>query len=276
MKASSFFAAAVWLAFASAAAIKELPTQAAESAEPIQRLSKRSVAHFPEPKYFKESRRYPHYDARFSKGFLLTETAQLDAIRVLVQTYLSTFRDLGIQTWLMHGTLLGWWWGKEVMPWDLDADVQVMEADMYFLAAYHNMTIYYYKYGDMKEGRFFQLEINPYFKHREQDDVLNVIDARWIDLQTGLYIDITAARYDPDHKEGKGVLYDKHGHEYRDTYLFPLRDTTFEGVPAKIPYRYKEMLEAEYGRKALTRTKYNNHEFDEKIMKWVSNDNNEL
>jgi hypothetical protein len=101
------------------------------------------------------------------------------------------------------------------MPWDLDADVQVTEADMYYLAAYHNMTIWYYKYGDMKEGKFFQLEINPYFKYRDQDDALNVIDARWIDMETGLFIDITAARYNPDHPKGEGILYDKHGHEYR-------------------------------------------------------------
>jgi hypothetical protein len=101
------------------------------------------------------------------------------------------------------------------MPWDYDADVQVTEADMYFLAAYYNMTIYYYKYGAMEEGRFFQLEVNPYFKHRDQDDQSNVIDGRWIDMQNGLYIDITAARYALDHEEGEGVLYDKYGHEYR-------------------------------------------------------------
>ena len=101
------------------------------------------------------------------------------------------------------------------MPWDLDADVQVTEADMYYLAAYHNMTMYYYKYGDMKEGRFFLLDINPHFNHRGQDDMLNFIDARWIDMGTGLFIDITAARYNPDHEAGEGILYDKYGHEYR-------------------------------------------------------------
>lgn len=101
------------------------------------------------------------------------------------------------------------------MPWDVDADVQVTEADMYYLAAYHNMTTYYYKYGDMKEGRYFQLEINPSFTHREQDDTDNVIDGRWIDMKSGLFIDITAARYNLDHEEGEGILYDKYGHEYR-------------------------------------------------------------
>ncbi|EQL02401.1 mannosylphosphorylation protein [Ophiocordyceps sinensis CO18] len=155
------------------------------------------------------------------------------------------------------------------MPWDLDADVQVTEADMYYLAAYHNMTVYYFKYGRMAKGRYFLLDINPHFKHRETDDTLNLIDARWIDMATGLFIDITAARYHLDHPAGEGVLYDKNGHEYRDTYVFPLRNTTFEGVPVMIPFKYQEMLESEYGEEALTKQKFKGHVFDQEDMQWV-------
>lgn len=103
----------------------------------------------------------------------------------------------------------------KVMPWDMDADVQVTEADMYYLAAYHNMTTYYYRYSNIPKGRSFLLEINPHFEHRETDDKLNVIDARWIDTENGLYIDITAARYALNHEQGEGILYDKNKHEYR-------------------------------------------------------------
>ncbi|KAI1062434.1 hypothetical protein LB506_006340 [Fusarium annulatum] len=194
----------------------------------------------------KLEQKLPTRDAPPPKYFTLEPHLQNAGIKVLMQTYLATFRDLGVQTWLMHGSLLGWWWGKKVMPWDLDADVSVTEADMYFLAAYHNMTIYYYQYDGCPEGCFFQLEINPYHKYRERDDYMNFIDARWIDMQNGLFIDITAARYDPGHEMGDGVMYDKHDHEFKDKYIFPLLDTTFEGVQAKIPYRYKEILASEY------------------------------
>lgn len=44
----------------------------------------------------------------------LNEEHQKAALRVLVQTYLATFRSIGVETWLMHGSLLGWWWGKKV------------------------------------------------------------------------------------------------------------------------------------------------------------------
>jgi phosphorylcholine metabolism protein LicD len=42
----------------------------------------------------------------------------------------------------------------------------------------------------------------------------------------------------------------------KDTYLFPLRKTTFEGVQAKIPYRFKDFLVSEYGAEALVNTDY--------------------
>ncbi|KAF5025665.1 hypothetical protein F66182_2271 [Fusarium sp. NRRL 66182] len=228
MRFSAFYAAALWLTSASALAVPDV------LAKIEQKLPTREP---PPPKYFKPA-------------------AQNAGIKVLMQTYLATFRDLGVQTWLMHGSLLGWWWGKKVMPWDLDADVQVTEADIYFLAAYHNMSIYYYQYEGCPEGRFFQLDVNPYYKHRDRDDTLNVIDARWVDMQTGLFIDITAARYDPGHEMGEGVLYDKHDHEFKDKYVFPLLDTTFEGLPAKIPYRYKEILASEYGKASLSKTEF--------------------
>lgn len=110
------------------------------------------------------------------------------------------------------------------MPWDLDADVQISEADMYYLAAYHNMTTYYYQYNGVPDGRFYLLDVNPYFEHRETDDALNVIDARWVDTQTGLYIDITAARYNVEHPKGEGILYDKNKHEYRVGHPSPIHE----------------------------------------------------
>ncbi|KAK7217998.1 hypothetical protein V2G26_006001 [Clonostachys chloroleuca] len=249
-----------------------ITTGAAMPATPGASIAERAevpgTPDFPEYKYFHESKLNSHYDSRFMK-YQYKEDYQKVLIRGLVQTYLSTFRSLGIQTWLMHGSLLGWWFGRKIMPWDLDADVQITEADMYFLAAYHNMSTYYFENEEIPEGRLFLLEINPHYKLRETKDRQNVIDARWIDTTSGLYIDITAARYAINHEKGEGVLFDKNGHEYRDTYLYPLRDTTFEGVSVKIPYSYKEMLAAEYGEKALTNKFFNDHTYDENQEQWV-------
>lgn len=55
------------------------------------------------------------------------------------------------------------------------------------------------------------LEINPGYVNGSPDDWLNVIDARWIDTETGIFIDITTAR--PKSGE-KGVVQIKDQHQY--------------------------------------------------------------
>ncbi|PBP18804.1 hypothetical protein BUE80_DR010465 [Diplocarpon rosae] len=191
------------------------------------------------------------------------------ALANLVQTYLATLSDIGVETWLMHGSLLGWWWNRKILPWDSDSDMQVSEASMHYLASYYNMSVFHYKTPRIPEGRDYLLEINPHYVNREQTDTLNVIDARWVDTESGLFIDITTARYNTTHPAGEGMLSCKDGHEYRDTYIFPLRDTFFEDTPAKIPFGYKDLLEAEYKQKALTETEYEGHRFDEEKLEWV-------
>jgi hypothetical protein len=103
----------------------------------------------------------------------------------------------------------------QILPWDSDIDVQITEPNMFFLAAYYNMSVWHYKTPRIPEGRDYLLEINPHYKNREQSDKLNVIDARWIDTESGLFIDITSARYNHTHVEGEGMMYSKDGHEFR-------------------------------------------------------------
>lgn len=86
---------------------------------------------------------------------------------------------------------------------------------MHLLAAYYNMTTYFYKTEGYPEGREYLLEINPNYVNREQTDEDNVIDARWIDTESGMFIDITTVRYNMTHPEGEGVLSCKDGHEFR-------------------------------------------------------------
>ena len=44
-----------------------------------------------------------------------------------MQAYLATMADLGAATWIMHGTLLGWWWNRKV------GDRLVSEDDFWLL-----------------------------------------------------------------------------------------------------------------------------------------------
>lgn len=76
------------------------------------------------------------------------------------------------------------------------------------------MTIHHYKLPKIPEGRNYMLEINPCYVERTEADKLNVIDARWIDTDTGLFIDITTARRNMDRivngTEGALMVKDRH------------------------------------------------------------------
>jgi hypothetical protein len=86
-------------------------------------------------------------------------------------------------------------------------------------------------------------------------DGANIIDARWIDTRNGLFIDITGlAETHPDTKPG--IWSCKNYHRYHTSELYPLRETIFEGVPAKVPYNYDKILVDEYKEKALVDTEY--------------------
>ncbi|KAI5293971.1 hypothetical protein KEM55_006825, partial [Ascosphaera atra] len=119
--------------------------------------------------------------------------------------------------------------------------------------------------------RKFLLEINPNFVHRTKKDIQNVIDARWIDMSSGLFIDITSVRkdYEARAKGQKGALMCKDYHRYKEEDLFPLRDSYFEGLPVKIPYAYNKLLIEEYGEKALTETHFEHHDFDYDLKEWI-------
>lgn len=169
----------------------------------------------PAVKYFHESTFHPHYDGRFGSK-QVAKHERLPHLTTLIQTFLSTMADIGAETWLMHGTLLGWWWNGKILPWDSDIDVQVSETTISFLAKYYNMTEYHFRLPGVKHGRTYLLEINPYYRNGSTTDSKNVIDARWIDTETGLFIDISTLR--TDHRaraEGiEGAMMSKDNHHY--------------------------------------------------------------
>ncbi|KAJ6080220.1 hypothetical protein N7467_009973 [Penicillium canescens] len=231
----------------------------------------KSEKEIPTEKYFHESSFHYHYDGRFANE-TLPESEVIPHLSALVQTYFSTMNAIGAETWIMHGTLLAWWWNQKIFPWDNDLDVQISEATIHFLAEYYNMTEHHFDLPDVDGGRAYMLEINPNYVVKSEQDTMNKIDARWIDMSSGLFIDITAVRKD-ENKRKNGhpeALTCKDKHHYEESDIFPLRDSTFEGVAVKIPYAYTWLLEEEYGPKALTQTTFSGHTFNGATKIWES------
>jgi len=141
------------------------------------------------------------------------------------------------------------------MPWDWDIDTQVSEATLFRLADDFNQTVVTYNSTDPDVQHSYLLDVNPWARQRVHHKGLNIIDARWIDMQTGLYIDITGlSRLDKEQPNEWGC---KNNHNYTISDIYPLRATNFEGVAAKVPFRFESVLIDEYKDKALTETHYN-------------------
>ena len=87
---------------------------------------------------------------------------------------------------------------------------------LHFLANFYNMSIFHYHLPGVANSRDYMLEINPAFATEGPFDILNMIDARWIDTETGLFIDITSVKPNETARaEGKvGALKCKDKHRY--------------------------------------------------------------
>ena len=149
---------------------------------------------------------------------------------------------------------------------------------MLYLAENYNTTKYSYTSTDTEFNpatskqkpiaRKYHLDVNPavYTRHRNEGD--NVIDARWIDVRNGLYIDVTAvAETHPE--ETPGIWSCKNYHRYRARDLWPMREANFEGVVAKVPYAYTRILSEEYSAGALVVDEYQGHRWSSIDKVWV-------
>lgn len=201
------------------------------------------------------------------------------------------------------------------MPWDADVDVMVDERTIQELGTWWNMSVHHFTawelgvvlplHQDLHQpslernedgevgqrmlyeevirdgGKKYLLEVNPHYANISTKDKENVIDARWIDVSTGLFIDITTVHVQPitkpsaasafhDFDDGDLELYTKDQHAYSYSQMFPLRTSTFEGVVVHIPFEYEELLLDEYGPKAITQRWYKGYEFDADKHEWVT------
>lgn len=210
-----------------------------------------------------------HFDFRFYHHEL-TAPQRVIGIHHLFRAWSKFTQDENIISWLAHGTLLGWYWNGLSLPWDSDIDIQVPIAELDRLARKYNNTLIIENFNnnnnnksqkskteqednlgsqnelDNKREGIYLLDITPSYISREKGNGENVIDARFIDTSTGLFIDITGIAHAQDPKT-KSMRYGcKNNHFYELDDLFPLRLTLFEGAPTYIPNNYPKILGEEY------------------------------
>ncbi|KPM45583.1 hypothetical protein AK830_g907 [Neonectria ditissima] len=217
------------------------------------------------PKYFNEAGgtlELGHYDKRYFHDKVPYAQHRF-VLRDLARSYLSTMNGFGVETWLAHGTLLGWWWNGQIMPWDYDLDVQLTNTSMLWLGDNLNRTEHVYNYTNPETGALvtnsYLLDVNPHHVDLDRGDGMNIIDARWIDQSNGMYIDITVLR--EREADRPGIWSCKNKHRYKSQDLWPMRLTEFEGVKARIPYNFEMILIDEYQTKSLVAEEWQGYGF---------------
>jgi phosphorylcholine metabolism protein LicD len=205
-----------------------------------------------------------HYDWRFFRQVRPSKDAT-HTLHHLIRTWSDFTMKEGIISWLAHGALLGWYWNGLTMPWDPDVDVQMPIAELDRLARRYNNTLIIQN-PEEGDGRYL-LEVSPAYVQRVRGNGFNNIDARFIDIRSGMYIDITGlAHKSLGEPETIGC---KAPHWYNQNYLFPLRLTSFEGAPVFVPNNIHEVLIDEYH--DYQNPNYSTHTFSQDLRLWVDN-----
>lgn len=98
----------------------------------------------------------------------------------------------------------------------------------------------------------------------------NVIDARFIDIHSGMYMDITALTDQSIGRpvESKKILSCKSPHWYRFEDIFPLKASKLMGVNVWRPNNPIAVLAQEYSFKSMTNRNYKRYKFTDQKM-WV-------
>ncbi|KAH3688086.1 hypothetical protein WICPIJ_000928 [Wickerhamomyces pijperi] len=197
--------------------------------------------HSAEYRYFKEasllsansSNGLSHYDLRF----FYSKIPAIDRISTLHRIARSWARFTNshhITTWLAHGSLLGYFFNGLILPWDDDLDVQVSAEGFWELVRWNQTVVVDYQdYSNSGYIGAYLIDVNPFFYKRERNPD-NKIDARFIDLRTGLYIDITVLTNEINDLETLSGL-----DSGRSVELYKLFDSQFEQIQTQTQPQYQ-------------------------------------
>lgn len=255
-----------------------------------------------EPTYFKmatldirESRNQDndwgwHYDWRFFSDALYykkkdwTMEERVERSNIILERLLRNWNrfaeEKGIVSWIMHGPLLSWYWDGLMFPYDVDIDIQMSAAELARLSRSYNQTLVV---EDPTEGYGrFLIDCGTWIHNRDESTTGNHIDARFVDVDSGIYIDITALSKSnfnlPDEYKKNPIVIkndanaevfnDRRKHFYTLEQLLPLHYSMMGGVPVFVPNQIEERLRFEYS-KGLDSYEFKDWYFVPKIQLWV-------
>lgn len=237
-----------------------------------------------------------HYDWRFFNDMLFfhkrgwTNEQRIERTNIILERLLRNWvrftEEKGIISWIMHGPLLSWYWNGLMFPYDVDIDVQMPISELVRLSKNYNQTLVV-ENPEEGYGRFL-IDIGSYIHNRDVSETGNHIDGRFIDVDSGIYIDITGlskstANLPSEYKDKQlvekadnnaeaEVYNDRRKHFYTLPQLQPLRYSMMNGEPVFIPNKVEERLRFEY-ETGLDKYEFNGWIFVPQLQLWVLKSN---
>jgi hypothetical protein len=179
---------------------------------------------------------------------------KLDTFREMFRAWSSWADDHQVPYWLSENTLVGWWWGRKHLPWEDHFEIQASVKIIPFLTNFNQSLI---------QNRYL-LDVNRFVTFR-MGDVLNEIDAKFIDTETGLSIDIRTVSqisWQPD------WVIDKRFHRTRVKKLACFRRAEFEGILTWIPVNTESLITAQYGDHIISSSVFKDFYFSKVENAW--------
>ncbi|KAM9905082.1 hypothetical protein OXX69_007315 [Metschnikowia pulcherrima] len=232
-----------------------------------------------------------HYDWRFFNDALFfrkegwTKVERAERAHIILERLLRNWNrfaeEKGLVSWIMHGPLLSWFWNGMMFPYDIDVDIQMPISELIRLAKDFNQTLVVENPAE-GYGKYL-IDVGTYIHNRERSRTGNHIDARFIDVDSGIYIDITglsksASRLPMLYKTkpivrktgpNDEVYNDRRMHFYTLPQLQPLHYSMMGGVPMYIPNQISARLRWEYEH-GLDRFEYRGWFFVPKLQMWIT------
>lgn len=135
-----------------------------------------------------------HYDWRFFKKLEYSTYERTAILHRMTRAWLRFSENANLKTWLAHGSLLSWYWNGMNFPWDNDVDMQMTLDSLINLAQNYNQSVVLDLCDDaeLSSANTYLIDVNPNFRLDGGTFGYNNIDARFIDISSGMYVDITA------------------------------------------------------------------------------------
>ncbi|CAX44510.1 mannosylphosphorylation of N-linked oligosaccharides effector, putative [Candida dubliniensis CD36] len=232
-----------------------------------------------------------NYDWRFFNGALdylkqgWTEEQLMTRRQIILDRLLRNWtrfvNEGGFIWWISQSSLMSWYWNGQLSPFLQKVEIQMPIKDLLRLALTYNQTMVV---EDVTEGfgKYF-VDCSTFVHYRGSAKSGNRIDAKFIDVDTGLSIEIGGVSTSFDaaperstntvtesqqHGQSTQVYNTRHPRFYSSDEISPLRKSMFAGTPVYVPNNISAILNREYHKKLIPFNAYSYY-FVTQLNLWI-------